>query len=39
MFKRQKQHKASILIIAVLISRVFFFFSLNCKVIGNVNGV
>lgn len=38
MFKRQKQHKASILIIAVLITGMVFS-TLNDKVIGNVNGV
>lgn len=38
MCKRQKQHKASILIIAVLISRIVFS-PLDGKVIGAVNGV
>lgn len=38
MFKRQKQHKASILIIAVLISGIVFY-TLDGEVIGNENGV
>lgn len=37
MFKRQKQHKASFLIIAVLISGMFFY-ALNGEVIGNEKG-
>lgn len=37
MFKRQKQHKALILIIAVLISGMFFY-ALNGEVIGNEKG-
>lgn len=36
MFKRQKQHKASVLIIAVLISGIVFY-TLNGEVIGNEN--
>lgn len=38
MFKRQKQHKASILIIAVLISGIVYY-AQNREVIGNENGV